>query len=221
MQSTKSEDCLIFYAFSPENIKVKQVYNSLSEFMKNKQIADPSDRFNLIVFHADGPNYLDQFTFDSDYILKTLKTMSKDISKANIAGGIFIAITFIIEVYKKISEKIFRLLILVDDGAYEIPDAYLPPLQELIKVVKDMPFFIDTVLIGSPYSDQAQKLLKLTNLCNGELFGIKNVRDLNPILTSLSEKKYISDPSFIKHRLRMILPDNQPFYINLADTPEP
>ncbi len=70
MQYTKSEDCLIFYAFSPENIKVKQVYNSLSEFMKNKQIADPSDRFNLIVFQADGPNYLDQFTFDSDYILK-------------------------------------------------------------------------------------------------------------------------------------------------------
>ncbi len=221
MQYTKSEDCLIFYAFSPENIKVKQVYNSLSEFMKNKQIADPSDRFNLIVFQADGPNYLDQFTFDSDYILKTLKTMSKDISKANIAGGIFIAITFIIEVYKKISEKIFRLLILVDDGAYEIPDAYLSPLQELIKVVKDMPFFIDTVLIGSPYSDQAQKLLKITNLCNGELFGIKNTRDLNHVLTGLSEKKYISDPSFVKHRLRMILPDNQPFYINLADTPEP
>jgi len=219
MESTKSEDCLIFYGFTPNITKMRHVYNSIEGFMKNKQIIDPSDRFNLITFQKEGPNYLDHFTFDYEHILKTLKSLRKDITRANIAGGIFLAITFIIEVYKKISEKIFRLFILVDDGAYEIPDEYLPALEELIKKVKDMPFFIDTILIGSPYSDQAQKLLKLTNLCNGELYGIKSIKDLNPILTSLSEKKYVSDPSFVKQRLRMILPDNQPFYINLADNP--
>ena len=219
MESTKSEDCLIFYAFTPGITKMRQVYNSIADFMKNKQFVDPSDRFNLIVFLRDGPNYLDHFTFDPENILQTLKSLNKNITSANIAGGIFLAITFIIEVYKKISEKIFRLFILVDDGAYEIPDEYLLALEELIRKVKDMPFFIDTILIGSPYSDQAQKLLKLTNLCNGELYGIKNIKDLNPILTSLSEKKYVSEPSFVKQRLRMILPDNQPFYINLADVP--
>jgi len=220
MESSKSEDCLIFYAFTPEVTKFRQVSNSISDFMKNKQLTDPSDRFNLILFLKDGPNYLDQFTFDSDHILKTLKSLSKDITKANIAGGIFIAITFIIEVFKKISEKYFRLLLLVDDGAYEIPDDILPALEELIKKVKDIPFFIDTILIGSPYSDQAQKLLKLTNLCNGELYGIKNVKDLNSILTELAEKKRISEPTFVKQQLRMILPDNQPFFINLADEPD-
>ena len=219
MQSSKSEDCLIFYAFTPEFTKYRQVSSAITEFMRNKQISDPSDRFNLIMFLKDGPNYLDQFTFDSDHILKTLKSLSKDINRANIAGGIFIAITFIIEVFKKISEKFFRLLILVDDGAYEIPDAILPALEELIKKVKDMPFFIDTVLIGSAYSDQAQKLLKLTNLCNGELYGIKGVKDLNPILMELSEKKRVSVPSFTKQQIRMILPDNEPFFINLADDP--
>jgi len=219
MDSSKSEDCLIFYAFTPELTKFRQVSNVISDFMKNKQLTDPSDRFNLILFLKDGPNYLDQFTFDPDHILQTLKSLSKDITEANIAGGIFIAITFIIEVFKKISEKYFRLLILVDDGAFEIPDEILPALEELIKKVKDMPFFIDTVLIGSAYSDQAQKILKLTNLCNGELYGIKNIKELNPILTELSEKKRISEPTFVKQKIRMILPDNQPFFINLADDP--
>jgi hypothetical protein len=218
MDSSKSEDCLIFYAFTPEFRKYKQVSTAISEFMNKKEIADPSDRFNLIVFLKDSPNYLDHFTFDPELILKTLKSLGKDISKANIAGGIFIAISFIIEVFKKISEKFFRLLILVDDGAYEIPDNILPALESLIKRVKDIPFFIDTVLIGSPYSEQAQKLLKLTNLCNGELYGIKGVKELNSILMELSEKKRVSTPSFVK-QVRMILPDNQPFFINLADEP--
>jgi len=219
MESKKSEDCLIFYGFTPEVTKLRQVYDPIADFMRNKRVIDPSDRFNLILFLNDGPNYLDHFTFDPEYILSTLKSLNRDIAKPNIAGGIFIAITFIIEVYKKISEKIFRLIILLDEGAYEIPNDYLPALEELIKKVKDMPFFIDTVLIGSAYSDQAQKLLKLTNLCNGELFGIRNVKEIGPILSALSEKKYVSEPSFVKQRLRMILPDNEPFYINLADNP--
>ena len=108
MHSSKMEDCLIFYAFTPEVTRFRQVSNAISDFMKNKQLTDPSDRFNLILFLKDGPNYLDHFTFDQDHILNTLKSLSKDITKANIAGGIFIAITFIIEVFKKISEKYFR-----------------------------------------------------------------------------------------------------------------
>ena len=220
MESTKSEDCLIFYGFTPKITKMRQVFSSIAEFMKNKQIADPSDRFNLIVFQHDGPNYLDHFTFDQDHILNTLKSMSKNITNANIAGGIFIAITFIIEVYKKISEKIFRLLILIDEGAYDIPPEYLPPIEELIKVVKDMPFFIDVVRIGPQNSEISPKLMKLTKLCNGEFYEIASIRELDPILITLSEKKYVSEPSFIKQRIRMILPDNQPFYINLADEPE-
>ncbi|MFW9829532.1 MAG: hypothetical protein ACFFEY_18305 [Candidatus Thorarchaeota archaeon] len=221
MGTKKSEDCLIFYGFTPEVTKLKHVYSLIEDFLKGKHSIDLSDRFNLILFLKDGPNYLDHFTFDPEYILSTLKSLSKDTVRPNIAGGIFLAITFIIEVYKKISEKIFRLIILLDEGAYEIPDVYLPALEELIKKVKDMPFYIDTIFIGSAYTDQAQKLLKLTNLCNGELFGIKSIKELGPILNALTEKKYISEPSFVKQRLRMILPDNESFYINLADDPEP
>ena len=219
MESTKSEDCLIFYALTPEITKLRSVYDIIGNFMQSKQSIDPSDRFNLIWFQEDGPNYLDHFTFDSEYILKTLKSLGKNIARANIAGGVFIAITFIIEVFKKISEKFFRLLILVDEGAHEIPESFLPALEELIKKVRDMPFFVDIIFMGNPYSDQAQKLLKIANLSNGELFGIKNIKELNPILTELSEKKRVSEPSFVKQKIRMILPDNQPFYIHLADEP--
>lgn len=219
MEPTRSEDCLIFYGLTPEVTKPRQVYNAIADFMKNKQDIDPSDRFNLIVFLQDGPNYLDHFTFDPDHILKTLKSLSSDITRANIAGGIFIAITFIIEIFKKISEKIFRLVILVDEGAHEIPDDYILPLEELIKTVKDMPFFIDIIRIGKQESKESEKLMKLAKLCNGEFYEINNIRNLDPILTILSEKKYISEPSFIKQKIRMILKDNQPFFINLADEP--
>jgi hypothetical protein len=108
---------------------------------------------------------------------------------------------------------------LVDEGAYKIPEEYLPALEVLIRKVKNIPVFIDIVLIGNPYSDQAQHLSKLANLSNGELYDIKNIKELSQILTEFSEKKLVSEPSFVKQKIRMILPDNQPFYINLADDP--
>ncbi|MFX1573294.1 MAG: hypothetical protein ACFFB0_11145 [Promethearchaeota archaeon] len=219
METTKSEDCLIFYGFSPEIIKFKQVYPSIENFIKNKRANDPSGRYNLIIFQEDGPNYLDHFTFDPDHILDTLKSLKDDIVRANVAGGIFIAITFIIDVFKKISEKVFRLLILVDEGTYEIPEEYLPPIVELIKVVKDFPFFIDIIRIGIGNSEESRKLENLAHLCNGEFHEIDQLRNLNPLLSKLSEKKYISEPSFIKSQIRMILKDNQLFYLNLADEP--
>ncbi|MFX0008591.1 MAG: hypothetical protein ACFFAV_17910, partial [Candidatus Hermodarchaeota archaeon] len=63
MELKKSEDCLIFYAFTPEFTRLKNVEDAIADFMKNKQLIDPSDRFNLIVFSRDGPNYLNNFTF--------------------------------------------------------------------------------------------------------------------------------------------------------------
>jgi len=188
--------------------------------MKNKQGKDPSDRFNLIAFEQEGPYYLNNFTFDPELILKTLKARNKDFIRANISGGVFIAVTFIIEVFKKISEKIFRLLILIDDGAFKIPSHYLPALEELIRKVKDMPFFIDMVYIGEQAYEESSNLLKLVNLSKGEFYEIKSAKQLGPILTNLSDKKYITIPSFVQQRIRMILKDNQPFFTNLADDPE-
>jgi len=220
LKVTKSEDCLIFYGLTPELIKVKNVYNSISEFMEKKQANDPSDRFNLILFLPDGPNYLDHFTFEKDHILSMLKSVENDISNANIAGGVFVATTFVIEVYKKISEKIFRLLVIVDEGSYGIPSQYLPALEELIDKVKDMPFFIDVIYIGQSNYEERNNLAKLVNLSKGDYYEISDIKELNSILMELSYKKKITKPAFGKQEIPMIQEENQPFYINLADDPE-
>ncbi|MFW9901334.1 MAG: hypothetical protein ACFFDY_08600 [Candidatus Thorarchaeota archaeon] len=188
--------------------------------MQKKQANDLSDRFNLILFLPDGPNYLDHFTFDSNNILSMLKSVENEISTANIAGGIFVATTFVIEVYKKISEKIFRLLIIVDEGSYPIPTHYLPALEELIKKVKDMPFFIDVIYIGHPEYEARKNLTHLVNLSKGDYHEISDIRELNHILDELSHKKKITKPAFGKQTTPIIPEENQLFYINLADNPE-
>ena len=217
---SKSEDTLIFYGLTPEITKAKSVYNSISEYMQKKQANDLSDRFNLILFLPDGPNYLDHFTFDSNNILSMLKSVENQISTANIAGGIFVATTFVIEVYKKISEKIFRLLIIVDEGSYPIPTHYLPALEELIKKVKDMPFFIDVIYIGHPEYEARKNLTHLVYLSKGDYHEISDIRELNHRLDELSNKKKITKPAFGKQTTPIIPEENQLFYINLADDPE-
>ena len=132
MEITKSEDCLIFYGLTPKISKKKLIHNGLLEFMKEKQAIDPSDRFNLILFNKDGPNYLEHFTFDPNLILKTLKSLERSMVKANIASGIFVATTFIIEVFKRITEKLFRLLILIDNETDDVPSQFMPVLENLL-----------------------------------------------------------------------------------------
>ena len=105
MEVSRSEDCLIFYGLTPKKSKSSVVFEIISGFMNRKQAIDPSDRFNFIAFRDDGPNYLDNFTLDPSIVLKTMKSFDKKIARANLAGGIFVAVTFIIDVFKKISEK--------------------------------------------------------------------------------------------------------------------
>ncbi|MFX1412074.1 MAG: hypothetical protein ACFFA6_17150 [Promethearchaeota archaeon] len=220
MEVTRSEDCLIFNGLTPEITKMNRVYDALAEFMKRKQANDASDRFNFIVFQEDGPNYLNNFTLYPNYILETLKSLNPTLTRANVAGGIFVAVTFIIEVYKKISEKIFRLIILVDEGSRRIPSQFVPVLEDLIDKVKDMPFFIDIIRIYDQDFQEGQKLLKLAKRCNGELYDIDNVRDLSQLLIKLSEKKYIRIPEYYFKPITPKIPnESQLFYINLADEP--
>ena len=68
-----------------------------------------------------------------------------------------------------------------------------------------MPFFIDIIRIGVDNSEESKKLNKLAHLSNGEFHEIDNLRDLNSLLTNLAEKKYITEASFIKKKIRIIL----------------
>ncbi|MGB5910083.1 MAG: hypothetical protein WBH31_02700, partial [Promethearchaeia archaeon] len=201
MEITKSEDCLIFYGLTPKLSKRKPIYNGLLEFMKEKQAADPSDRFNLIVFNKDGPNYLEHFTFDPNLILKTLKSLERFMVKANIASGIFVAITFIIEIFKRITEKSFRLLILIDHEVDDIPSQLMPVLKNLIEKVRDLPFYIDVICLDEQYIDSKPNLLKLVKKYYGDFYQAEKKNFLYTILNKIAKKKYVKTEFYGQNNL--------------------
>lgn len=218
MEITKSEDCLIFYGLTPKISKRKPIRNGLLEFMKEKQAIDPSDRFNLIVFNKDGPNYLEHFTFDPNLILKTLKSLERSLIKASIASGIFVATTFIIEVFKRITEKSFRLLILIDREIDDVPSQFIPVLENLIEKVKDLPFFIDVICLDEQYVNSKPNLMKLVKKYDGEFYQVEKKKFLETILIKVAKKKYIKTEFYGQNSL-VITEENKPFFINLADNP--
>ena len=220
MVGTRSEDTLLFLGLTPKVIKIKHVVKMLEEFAEKKQYQDLSDRFNVILFQESGPVYLDEFTLNFENITNLIEDYRKERVRANIAGGIFVAATFIIEVYKKISDKAFRLIIFTDKGSLKIPDNYVPVLENLLDKVKDMPFFIDVLRIGTDDPVEDEKLYDLARKCNGDLYHVKKPKELHETLLKLAEKKMISDgSSFSLSAKSGIALENKDFYENLADDP--
>ena len=110
MSNTLSEDVIVFNALSPSITDINLVYSALRGFFELKKSIDPSDRYNFILFEEDGPNYLEDFTSDSEAIINALKSLELNITPSNVAGGIFTAITLIIEVFKFIPDKFINIL---------------------------------------------------------------------------------------------------------------
>ncbi len=217
MTRIRSEDILIFNGLTPGITKMKLIYKALENFCKKKKSIDASDRFNIIFFQEDGPNYLESFTLNPEHILVALKSLESTLVRVNIGGGIFVAITFIIEVFKQISEKSFRLIVLTDAGSPKILPIFIPVLENLIDHVKDMPFFIDIVRIDIDDPDEDLKLTKLIRHCGGNIHSINNISDLNTIMKGLALKAEITSNSLLDSKGFTIPLENQPFYENLAD----
>jgi len=220
LSDTRSEDTLIFNGLTPGITDFLIVYDALKEFLEKKKEMDHSDRFNVILFQEDGPNYLEEFTLNPENVLIALKSLEPMLSRANIAGGIMVAITFIIDVFKKISDKCFRLIILTDKGSYKIPDQYVPVLENLIDQVKDMPFIIDIIRVNINDPVEDLKLLDLVRRTSGNLHEIFDVRDLTSILDKLAQKQSFSSFSLYGEDINTeIQYENYPFYENLAADP--
>ncbi len=213
-----SEDTLLLNALTPDITNMKDIYKALDQFLTKKKSEDPTDRFNIILFQQSGPNYLNDFTLNPENILLALKTLEPTIIEANIAWGIFIAATFIIDVYKRISNKAFRLLVLKDSGTVKIPLQYLPVLENLIEKVKDMPFYIDIVQIGMESSEEDDNLKSLAKLTKGNIYVINEINDLKSILDVVDLKHKISKDSYYEES-KVIPENNRLFYINLAEEP--
>lgn len=219
MVTNISEDCLIFYGISPDNTKLRQINNALYDFINAKKKIDPSGRFNLILFMQNVPNYLDNFTFDTNLILDMFKSSNKNLVKANIAVGIMISIHLLTQNFKSISEKLLRSLILIDSGSIKISSEHVNILTSLINNVKNLPFYLDIIGININNGQETGSLKKIANLGNGEFFEIDNIKDLQPLLIKLSKKKLSMEYLFSRYKLKMVQKETQPFYADLADEP--
>jgi len=211
----KSEDTLIFLAVTPKITKIKPLYKMLNDFASKKQSLDLSSRFNIILYQETGPVYLDDFSLTFENVTSTLKYFEGNLVRANIAGGIFVAVTFIVDVYKQISDKAFRLIIITDKGSLKIPVYYLPVLFNLLDNVKDMPFFLDVLRLGAQDYEEFPKLKELSERYGGKTYEIRTPRMLGEVLDELAEKK-----EFKEGQKHLITLSSQPFYDNLADDPK-
>lgn len=215
----RSEDILIIYGLTPGIMDTAPIHKTLTEFCKKKKRMVSSDRFNLIVFLKDGPNYLENFTLNPEHILIALKSLEEDLVKGNISAGIFLSIKLIIEVFKSISERSFHLIIILDSGSAEIPNDKVPVLKNVIDKVKEMPLVIDIVSINVNNPSEDFKLKKIAGRTGGDLYKIKKVKELSSILNKLAEKKEIAAISAFKKSVSHITEANFPFYENFAEKP--
>lgn len=177
MPTTASEDTIILSALTPDYTDVNEVYEALEHFFKKKKEIDYNDRFNGIMFSKKGPQYLEDFTLNPEYLLKAIAMLKGHIGPANVAGGIFIAATFVAEIFKKISGKVFRLIILTDAGSSQIAEDHISFLEDLLDKVKDMPFIMDVIRIKINDPKEDLVLMKLARRTRGDIYEIKEVND--------------------------------------------
>ncbi|TFF95619.1 MAG: hypothetical protein EU544_02375 [Promethearchaeota archaeon] len=190
MENTRSEDIIIFNALTPEITDINVVNDCLKEFFSDKKAIDHNDRFNVIAFTKSGPKYLEDFTLNSEYVSEVLDQLEPEMVRANISGGIFIAATFTAEVFKKISGKVFRLIILSDSGSLKIKEDHLFFIEDLLDKVKNIPFIVDVVRIDTaeqPREDLV--LMRLAKKTGGDFYEIKNLisKKRQPLLNKKEE----------------------------------
>ena len=192
------------------------IYEAIERFCEVKTSIDPSSRYNVSFFEENGPNYLEDFTLNPEHILLTLKSLEPVIIGGNIGGGIFVGISFIIQVFKTIGKKAFRLIVFSDTGTPKIAPIYIPVLENLIDRVKDMPLFIDIIRIKIKDTEEDERLQKLVERCGGGIFYVKKLNNLPQLLETLALKKKIKKKS-LEDGKYIIPADSHLFFINLAE----
>ena len=110
---TRSEDTWIFFALNRDYTDFDLMIPVIEEYMQRKQAQDPTDRFNFCAFEAHGPIYYEDFLLDTSYISRALNDVKETLAVPNLTGGIFIGLTNIIETFKLVSGKCYRIIVLI------------------------------------------------------------------------------------------------------------
>ncbi len=221
MAKSRSEDTVIYSGLTPEITDMVMFYEALRIFFKKKQNIDSSDRFNFILFQDDKPNYLEDFTFNYEHLITALKSLELKNMKTNIASGLFGAIPLFLDVFKKIGDKCYRLIIFIDSGTIEIPKHYIPILEDLIeKINEEMPFFIDVIGINTDNPHEEAKISNLAQRAGGDFHKVKDIHDLENILVLLAPKKEIESTEALDTSDTRALEEMIMFYENIAQNPK-
>ncbi|MGV9200758.1 MAG: hypothetical protein ACOC4M_18265, partial [Promethearchaeia archaeon] len=184
-----SEDTIILFGITPGVTDFHKVEDLLKNFMEKKKEIDYNDRFNIIFFTKEGPKYFEDFTLQPSYLLEKLNEFQSEIIEADIAGGIFIAAMYVVEVFKKISGKCFRMIILSDGGSKKVPEKQIPFLSDLLEKITDMPFIIDAVRINGNDPRDDLRLMRLARRTGGDLYEVDELTQESPEPDSSKEEK--------------------------------
>ena len=211
MDSTRSEDTMIFFGLDPQITDFGGVIRAVDLYITQKKENDPTDRFNFCAFEKNGPIYYEDFVYDKGLIIDALNNIKHDITGANLAGGIFLGVTQIIEVFKKVGSKCFRMVVLMDQGV--IYSKAFKLVEIIVDQIRYFPFFIDFVMINPAGNSKSDvELVRFAARNQGDVYYVKSKEDLPQILEKLLEKKTIDQTDD-----KILITKSQvPFFENLG-----
>jgi len=218
-----SEDTILFLAIDRKFTEMDAVAKVVGEFFKTKSKLDPTDRFNVLFYTTKGPIFVEDFTFKTDFLLNLLTQYLDKIEKPVIESGMMLALTFILNIYKLVSGKYFRILLVKDMSGPEITrDLFV---NEFMDQIKPMPVFLDVITLGSNSENNTTKLQGMVDASQGgTLTTVMSVEDFEELMVKeATTKKAIKVGTWDKKPDFKITADaeHKAFFENLAANLEP
>ncbi|MFX0099583.1 MAG: hypothetical protein ACFFCS_08375 [Candidatus Hodarchaeota archaeon] len=221
MNLNRSEDTIIALDFEPKNVKMKQIKTVLKQFFHKKTAADSSDRYNLVLFRGN-PSYLEDFTFKTDYILSLIDEELASANTVPVESCIFMALTFIIEVYKNVGNKFFRIIIITDQDMKPVMTEFM--VKDLLAITKEMPVYIDILRLNvkEEKDENKDKLATIINWSKGgELIYLPKIKKLEEEMLHLADKKYNEEDDVFEEVKEIKIPDeHSSFYEEISKDPK-
>nr|MDO8117826.1 hypothetical protein [Candidatus Sigynarchaeota archaeon] len=214
----RSEDTIIALDFEPKNVNMKKFKGALSTFFAAKRNIDKTDRFNLVLFRAN-PSYLEDFTFKAEYLLSLIDEDVKHINTIPVENVIFMSLTFLIEVYKRVGNKFFRIIIVTDQDMKPVTSEFM--VKDLLDITKEMPVYIDVLRINvqedkDPNKAKLDEIIKWSK--GGELIYVEKQKKLERIMVELADKKFNEDEGVFELIKEIKIPDKYAgFFENMSE----
>jgi hypothetical protein len=216
MDKQRSEDTLIVYGYNPKSTDTTLVLKEFAKFFARKQEIDSTDRFNFIAFNNMKPVYFENFLYDWESIINYIQTNHNTFVIPNISGALYLACTFMIDVFKIVGGKVFRVVILTDKDTPEFNNVEV--VEQLMDNIRDFPVFIDFICLNRKNPTEEQKYVNFAKKYGGIVLNVKNEKELGNAFEKLAQKK--RSPSFPKGVDQLHLEsENEPFFFNLAQEP--